>query len=393
MMQTELDVAKTMFGWANEYKSAQSGGTSIRYGEVTAINDDGTASVRLDDTGETVKVRTDTPLEVGSRVTIIMKNGQYVVYSVTAINGKLTAQGSQIQGFAEALGDVSSQVDGKIEAHYGTYAPTTGNEPAEGWDDSQKESHKGDLFFNTVTGWCYRWTGSAWEQITDNRISQALTAAQNAETAADGKMEVFTTTPTPPYQEGDIWVNSGSNDDIKVCVRSRSSGSYSASDWTLASSYTNDDTVNELIDTFQLEIETATVSKRLVSTSNPGTAYVGTTKWFVFKPTSNTNTPIIAYATIPLSNVFTKRAINTNMYVSDYEFTISWPSAFIQQGLDNSNLPLSVVSASPNYAQVGAFSYNRNSDALGPLLLWRPFLSELAMTVRLEIVAMYRTVI
>ncbi len=50
------------------------------------------------------------------------------------------------------------------------------------------------------------------------------------------KGRVFTTTPTVPYNAGDMWMQ-GASGDIKICTVTRTSGSYSASDWSNASRY------------------------------------------------------------------------------------------------------------------------------------------------------------
>lgn len=44
----------------------------------------------------------------------------------------------------------------------------------------------------------------SWKQISDSDIATALQNASRAQATADGKMKVFVTTPTPPYQVGDL---------------------------------------------------------------------------------------------------------------------------------------------------------------------------------------------
>lgn len=74
--------------------------------------------------------------------------------------------------------------------------------------------------------------------------AEAQAAAESASSLAGDKRRVFTSTPTPPYDVGDLWVQ-GSTGDIKVCQTAKTEGqSYSASDWVLSSKYT-DDTVAE----------------------------------------------------------------------------------------------------------------------------------------------------
>ena len=85
-----------------------------------------------------------------------------------------------------------------------------------------------------------------WHQIADSDAVKALLEASKAHTAADGKSRIFVNTPTPPYKEGDLWVQ-GSTGDIMRCKDgvNMTSGSYSASDWEVASKYTDDKVANE----------------------------------------------------------------------------------------------------------------------------------------------------
>ena len=57
-----------------------------------------------------------------------------------------------------------------------------------------------------------------------------------AKEEADKKCKTFTSTPIPPYNIGDIWMNS-STSDIMTCIRARSSGSYVSSDWQKRNKY------------------------------------------------------------------------------------------------------------------------------------------------------------
>lgn len=57
-----------------------------------------------------------------------------------------------------------------------------------------------------------------------------------AKEEADKKCKTFTSTPIPPYNVGDIWMNS-STSDIMTCIRARSSGSFVSSDWQKRNKY------------------------------------------------------------------------------------------------------------------------------------------------------------
>lgn len=57
-----------------------------------------------------------------------------------------------------------------------------------------------------------------------------------AKEEANKKNKTFTSTPVPPYNVGDIWMNS-STSDIMTCIRARSSGTYVSSDWEKRNKY------------------------------------------------------------------------------------------------------------------------------------------------------------
>ncbi|MFR0556830.1 hypothetical protein [Pseudoscardovia radai] len=162
--------------------------------------------------------------------------------SADTANSDLTAY---ITATAKTLEDMQGQIDGSIQTYFNPEPPTTGNEPASKWtSDTTKANHLGDLYYDTITGYCYRWQvydqEYSWQRITDVDVTKALADAAKAQDTADGKRRVFVATPNPPYDEGDLWVQ-GSAGDIKVCTTAKTDAqSYAAGDWTLASKYTDD---------------------------------------------------------------------------------------------------------------------------------------------------------
>ena len=141
-----------------------------------------------------------------------------------------------LQEFIDGVfADLVAQVDGKIENWYQS------TNPAANWPTTtDKNSHAGDMWYNTSTKELSRWNGSSWDRITDKAALDAADAASKAQDTADGKRTVFTSTPYTPYYVGDLWVN---GTDIKVCNTQRLTGSYVASDWGLASNYDHTKTV------------------------------------------------------------------------------------------------------------------------------------------------------
>lgn len=155
---------------------------------------------------------------------------------------------SQLTTFAETVNDsiedLQSQIDGAIETWYYNYVPTLNNAPANSWaTDEEKNNHIGDLFYDSTTGYAYRFmkdssTGDyLWTKITDVDVIEALSLAQEAQDTADGKRRVFVAQPTPPYDQGDLWMQ-GSTGDILTCMNPKPEGqAYSASDWQKLNKY------------------------------------------------------------------------------------------------------------------------------------------------------------
>ena len=144
--------------------------------------------------------------------------------------------------------DISDLMDSTTEIHFYNYEPTTSNVPASTWNEEEKESHIGDLFYNTSTGYAYRWMKNgnvfSWERIVDQDVVRALANASKAQDTADKKRRVFTAQPTPPYDEGDVWFQ-GTSGDIVVCTTPKADGaSFSASDWSKLNKYTDDNAAN-----------------------------------------------------------------------------------------------------------------------------------------------------
>ena len=147
------------------------------------------------------------------------------------------------------MASYKEQLDEKVETWFYNYAPTTQNKPASDWTtDTLKSQHAGDLFYNTSNGYTYRWTGTAWARIKDNDINTAMTAASKAQDTADGKRTVFTSQPTVPYAEGDLWASGGDDGKtLMVCIKGRTTGSFTSLEWVKA----NDSDLNAFAKTIE----------------------------------------------------------------------------------------------------------------------------------------------
>lgn len=165
----------------------------------------------------------------------------------------------EIQTFSQAILDINGdiidlqqQIDGNITTWFYQYAPTTSNAPANTWTTTEeKNNHLGDLFYDTSTGYAYRWMVEnnvySWGRITDEDVTEALALASQAQDTADSKRRVFITQPTPPYDIGDLWCV-GASGDILTCTTAKTENqSYSSSDWSKLNKYTDDTSLNTFL--------------------------------------------------------------------------------------------------------------------------------------------------
>ncbi|SDZ97021.1 hypothetical protein SAMN04515656_1022 [Eubacterium aggregans] len=144
---------------------------------------------------------------------------------VFALNVSGTDVGNQ-------LDEMKIQIDGKIETWYQS------TDPSLRWATiAAQTQHTGDLWYKTTDQTTWRWTGTAWtKQDAPAAVFDAI----------DGKSAIYVSQPIPPYEVGDLWAQ-GSSGDLMRCTTARSSGSYTASDWTKASKYTDDTAITNFI--------------------------------------------------------------------------------------------------------------------------------------------------
>ena len=193
-------------------------------------------------------------------------SGDWVKYNKYTDDSAVTNFISSV--YTPKINNIEATLDGKIDTYFYNYVPTLSNIPASNWTTTElKNQHIDDLFYNTSTGFVYRFTKSgstySWTRIKDSDITAAMTTASTAQDTADGKRRVFVTQPTPPYDVGDLWTNAnytGSgksylNDLLRCKTMKASTGTFSIDDWELATKYTDDTAVNNLNDSLdQTEI-------------------------------------------------------------------------------------------------------------------------------------------
>lgn len=143
--------------------------------------------------------------------------------------------------YSQDIEALQAQIDKQISSWFYDYEPSLNTLPASDWTtDELKNSHLGDLFFNTNTGISYRFALEGgvykWIIVRDEGIAQALAEASKAQETADGKMTVFVAQPVPPYNIGDLWDRGGAI--YRSAVDKPSSGTFAITDWILVGDVT-----------------------------------------------------------------------------------------------------------------------------------------------------------
>lgn len=148
--------------------------------------------------------------------------------------------------YAEMVNSLKQQLDQKAETYYQADDPSkTGNKNR--WQaiagiavagvtiiGGTNETHTGDMWYRTTDDTTWYWNGTNWvQQNIPKEMFDFI----------DGKAQIFVNQPIVPYQVGDLWFNSETSD-IMTCIRDRSEGSFTASDWQKRNKYTDDTKAN-----------------------------------------------------------------------------------------------------------------------------------------------------
>lgn len=168
-------------------------------------------------------------------------------------------------------GDISGlkdQIDGAIQTWFYDGIPNALTEPEVHWTtEKDRQTHLGHLYYDNKTGFCYRYMNQngvySWGRIKDTEVTKALSDAAKAQTTANAKKRIFVTTPKPPYDIGDLWVQ-GSTGDIMRCQTPKiASQAYTEADWVKASKYTDDTAVKNLSNTVERTYATKSTVNQL----------------------------------------------------------------------------------------------------------------------------------
>ena len=124
--------------------------------------------------------------------------------------GELSASVSQ------TTQSLQNQIVGAISTWYYEGVPTTSNAPAVNWEtDKEKQEHDGDLYYDQITGYAYRWqrstTGYYWQKISDTDINKALEEAEKAKNMQIGGRNLawYTDEVNSPIYHLGVTINDG----------------------------------------------------------------------------------------------------------------------------------------------------------------------------------------
>lgn len=152
--------------------------------------------------------------------------------------------------YKNAMKSMSNQIDGKIATWYMNGEPTLENSPAKDWNEEEIKSHTGDMYYDKETGYSYIFEKEnntyKWTKITDKDTTEALAIANAAQDTADGKRRIFVVQPTPPYDNGDLWIK---DNEIYICQISKKEGQpYQEQDFINNLKYTDNTVANAIVD-------------------------------------------------------------------------------------------------------------------------------------------------
>lgn len=133
------------------------------------------------------------------------------------------------------LGDL---LDSQSEISLWFYSgiPSTTNSPYTSW--KSPSDHIGDFYYDTSSGYVYKYTSDGWIQINDKNLKSAM-AMSNAsvDTAKDHERKVYFAKPTPSYESGDWWIQD--NGTLMICQVGRTTGNYVENDYINSAEYAN----------------------------------------------------------------------------------------------------------------------------------------------------------
>lgn len=131
-------------------------------------------------------------------------------------------------------------VEQAISLWFYSGVPTLENSPANVWiTDELKNEHLNDLYYDRETGYVYKFVeGYKWEKQLDGQLVESMALTNASIDTSDHERQIFfEETPTPPYNNGDWYINK--NGDLYICQISKdSTETYNENDFIISSQYT-----------------------------------------------------------------------------------------------------------------------------------------------------------
>ena len=127
------------------------------------------------------------------------------------------------------------------------------------------QAHQGDLWYRTTDSTTWFFDGTEWvQQDVPEEVFDKI----------DGKAQIFVNEPYPPYNQGDLWFNSNT-EDIMTCMVARSSGGFVQSDWQKRNKYTDDTATDQLREevTAEFEVQSDAISAKVSRTGGNNSTF------------------------------------------------------------------------------------------------------------------------
>lgn len=111
--------------------------------------------------------------------------------SLTATSDQIKSEVSKTYATKATVDALENIANNAVQTWMGTGAPTLNNKPASDWNTATlKAQHSGDIYYDTNTGYSYRFGSSdgstySWALIKDTDISKAIADAAKAQKTAD----------------------------------------------------------------------------------------------------------------------------------------------------------------------------------------------------------------
>ncbi len=166
--------------------------------------------------------------------------------------------------------NLQDQIDGKAETWYQAV------DPASSWTTAaDKAKHEGDLWYKTSdqTTWFYTKDGNTYKWVQQDVPLEVFDEI-------DGKAQIFTSTPTTPYNVGDLWFQ-GTASDIMTCINDRATGAFQASDWQKRNKYVDQNAIDTTLNTYDTALNQQKVFNKLTNNGQLQGIYMRNGKLYI----------------------------------------------------------------------------------------------------------------